>query len=141
MDAFYANVELLRRPELKDKPFAVVSTIPFVIFHLLSKIVSVALASSRQRHTKLGNLALGPGKQVARLSIPMTSRLMHTEHIGKKICPELLIVPVDYHRVNEFSQKIMGVCKEYHPDMYIAGCDEGYLKYVGSVLQYPIIMI
>lgn len=50
------------------------------------------------------------------------------EHIGKKLCPELIFVPVDYHRVNEFSQKIMGVCKDYHPDMYIAGCDEGYLK-------------
>ena len=52
------------------------------------------------------------------------------EFIAKKLCPELILVPVDYHRVGEMSGKVMKICKEYDPNMLIAGCDEGYLKYV-----------
>ena len=58
-----------------------------------------------------------------------------TEFIAKKLCPEIILVPVDYHRVGEMSGRVMKICKEYDPNMHIAGCDQGYLKYGSSYLQ------
>ena len=52
------------------------------------------------------------------------------EFVAKKLCSELIIVPVDYKRVSAVSSKVITVCKKYDPNMYVAGCDEGYIKYV-----------
>lgn len=51
------------------------------------------------------------------------------EFVAKKLCSELIIVPVDYKRVSAVSTKVISVCRGYDPNMYVAGCDEGYLKY------------
>ncbi|EJD02943.1 DNA/RNA polymerase [Fomitiporia mediterranea MF3/22] len=50
------------------------------------------------------------------------------EYIAKRLCPDLILVPVDYKRVAVVSEKVMDVCKRYDPNMYIAGCDEAYLN-------------
>jgi DNA polymerase kappa len=50
--------------------------------------------------------------------------------IAAKLCPELIFVPNVHSRYSEMSGRVMDVFKRYDPDMAVAGCDEGYLKYV-----------
>lgn len=55
-------------------------------------------------------------------------------------------MPVNYVRVGEVSVKVMEVCKRYDPNMYVAGCDEGYIKYFffsmsHLLLAYPYLVV
>lgn len=58
---------------------------------------------------------------------------MILEFVAKALCKDIIIVPVDYKRVSEQSHKIMTILRDYDPNIYIAGCDEAYLKCVGYV--------
>lgn len=49
--------------------------------------------------------------------------------IAKKLCPDLILISHNFSRYTEMSGKVMGIFKEYDPNMCVAGCDEGYLKY------------
>jgi len=53
-----------------------------------------------------------------------------TEFVGKKLCPDLIIVKLNFERYNEMSKKCMEIFRRYDPNMCPAGCDEGYLKQV-----------
>lgn len=53
--------------------------------------------------------------------------------IAKKLCPELIMVDHHFDRYMEISGKIMNIFREYDPNMFTAGCDEGYLKYAASL--------
>lgn len=50
--------------------------------------------------------------------------------IAKKLCPELIMVNHHFDHYMDISRKIMKIFREYDPNMFTAGCDEGYLKYV-----------
>ncbi|KAF9653959.1 DNA/RNA polymerase [Thelephora ganbajun] len=49
--------------------------------------------------------------------------------IAKKLCPELIMVDHHFDHYMDISGKIMNVFREYDPNMFPAGCDEGFLKY------------
>lgn len=48
--------------------------------------------------------------------------------IAKKLCPELILVKLNFTRYSEMSRKVMDIFERYDPNMCAAGCDEGYLK-------------
>ena len=48
--------------------------------------------------------------------------------IAKKLCPELIMVDHHFDHYMSTSGKIMNIFREYDPNMFAAGCDEGYLK-------------
>ena len=48
--------------------------------------------------------------------------------IAKKLCPELVLVPIHFEKYTERSSVIMTILRRYDPGMYAAGCDEAYLK-------------
>jgi nucleotidyltransferase/DNA polymerase involved in DNA repair len=50
--------------------------------------------------------------------------------VAKKLCPELILVPIRFERYSEISKKVMAIFQDYDPNMLAASCDEGYLKYV-----------
>ena len=54
--------------------------------------------------------------------------IIFLEFVAKKLCPELILVPLDFKRYSEMSGKVMSIFKRYDPTMIVAGCDEGYLK-------------
>lgn len=54
--------------------------------------------------------------------------------IAKKLCPDLIMVDHHFDQYMEISRKIMKIFREYDPNMFAAGCDEGYLKYATSCL-------
>ena len=57
--------------------------------------------------------------------------------IAKKLCPELIMVDHHFDHYMKVSGKIMNIFREYDPNMFAAGCDEGYLKYVTSSHSGP----
>ena len=59
-----------------------------------------------------------------------TAKLMmlFAAFVGKKLCPELLLLGVDFDIISKYSKQVMNVCREYDPNMLVAGCDEGYMK-------------
>lgn len=52
-----------------------------------------------------------------------------TGFIAKKLCPELIFVPLNFSRYVDMSKVLMSIFARYDPDMFMAGCDEGYLKW------------
>ena len=48
--------------------------------------------------------------------------------MAKKLCPELILIPVDFAKISKKSNEVMSILKEYDPTMIVAGCDESYLK-------------
>lgn len=52
--------------------------------------------------------------------------------VAAKLCPELIFVRNVHSRYSEMSKRVMDIFRYYDPNMAVAGCDEGYLKYVST---------
>ncbi|KAG6920254.1 hypothetical protein DXG01_005023 [Tephrocybe rancida] len=48
--------------------------------------------------------------------------------IAKKLCPELIFVPLHFSRYMDMSDAVMSVFRRYDPNLLAAGCDEAYLN-------------
>ena len=57
--------------------------------------------------------------------------------IGKKLCPQLKIVPLNFSRYREESTNIRQVFKEYDPNFCPMSLDEAYLDITDFLLQHP----
>ena len=95
MDAFYAAVEILDNPELRDKPMAVGS--------------NAMLSTSNYPARRYGVRAAMPG------------------FIARKLCPELIIVPLHFDKYKEYSRQVQEILAEYDPNFAMASLDEAYL--------------
>lgn len=98
MDAFYASVEQLDKPELRGKPVAVGGGYERGV---------VAAASYEAR--KFG------------------VRSAMSSMTAKKLCPELIFVDVNFNRYREVSQQVRNVFYEYTDLVEPLSLDEAYL--------------
>ncbi|KAK2008893.1 impB/mucB/samB family protein [Colletotrichum eremochloae] len=98
-DAFYAAVELLDRPELKDVPFAV------------------------------GGGVLTTCNYVAR---KYGCRSGMAGFVAKKLCPELVMLKLNFEKYTAKAQEVREVLVEYDPRFESASIDEAYL----NITQY-----
>lgn len=62
--------------------------------------------------------------------------------IGKKLCPELLIIKPNFSKYKEASNKVMAIIEEYDPQMRSASLDEAYFDLTNYVVakfskEYP----
>ncbi|KAK0648846.1 impB/mucB/samB family protein [Cercophora newfieldiana] len=94
-DAFYAAVELLDRPELKDVPFAV------------------------------GGGVLTTCNYVAR---KFGCRSGMAGFVAKKLCPDLILLPLNFDKYNAKASEIREIISEYDPRFESASIDEAYLN-------------
>ncbi|KAI1077583.1 IMS-domain-containing protein [Whalleya microplaca] len=94
-DAFYAAVEQLDRPELKDLPFAV------------------------------GGGVLTTCNYVAR---KFGCRSGMAGFVAKKLCPELLLLPLNFDKYTSKAHEVRQVLVEYDPRFESASIDEAYLN-------------
>src|SRR5437763_17208530 len=99
MDAFYASVEQLDHPELRGKPVAVGGS---------PESRGVVAAASYEART------FG-----VRSAMPMARAV--------RLCPELLIVPPDFARYREASQKVMEILRSATPLVEPLSLDVAYL--------------
>lgn len=94
-DAFYAAVELLDRPELKDRPFAV------------------------------GGGVLTTCNYVART---FGCRSGMAGFVAKKLCPELVLLPLNFGKYNAKAAEVREILADYDPRFESASIDEAYLN-------------
>src|SRR5438067_10982396 len=112
MDAFYASVEARDNPELRGKPLAVGGSPE-------SRGV-VAAASYEAR------------KYGVRSGMPMARAL--------RLCPELVVVPPDFARYREASEKVMAILHSATPLVEPLSLDEAYLDVTENLWGEPLAM-
>jgi len=98
LDAFYASVELLRRPELAGKPVIVSGSGPRAV---------VTTASYEARKFGVGS------------AMP-TSR-------ARRLCPDAVLIPPDFAAYQEASRAVMGLVRAAVERVEVVGMDEAYL--------------
>jgi DNA polymerase-4 len=98
VDAFYASVELLRRPELRGKPVIVSGSGPRAV---------VTTASYEARRFGVGS------------AMP-TSR-------ARRLCPHAILIPPDFPAYREMSARVMALVRAAVPTVEQVGLDEAYL--------------
>jgi len=103
MDAFYASVEQLDRPDLQGEPVIVGGTAES------RGVVSAASYEAR----KFGIHSAMPTKTAL------------------KLCPQAILLPVRMHRYQEVSQQIFEIFTSYTPQVEPISIDEGFLDVTG----------
>ncbi len=103
MDAFYASVECLDRPELVGKP---------VIVGGVGNRGVVSAASYEARHYGVCS------------AMPIFK--------ARKLCPDGIYLPVRMQRYKQISQHIMEILRGYSPVVEQASVDEAYLDITGT---------
>ncbi|KAK7208237.1 DNA polymerase kappa [Myxozyma melibiosi] len=94
-DAFYASVEELDFPELKEKPFAVGNGV---------------LCTCNYEARKFG------------------VRSAMAEFVARKICPQLIVLPLNFPKYIAKSNAIKAILSEYDPNICAMTLDEAYLN-------------
>jgi len=131
MDAFYASVELLRYPQLKGLPVvigggrraqddaltggtdtAALHKIPVHRFPLLAGysgrgVITTATYAARQ---------FGIGSAMGLMK-------------AAKLCPQAILLPVDFARYRHFSKTFKNIITEIAPEMEDRGVDEVYIDF------------
>src|SRR5437588_10102508 len=108
MDAFFASVEQLDRPELRGKPVLVGHDGPRGV---------VAAASYESR-------VFG-----CRSAQPMS--------VAKRLCPHAVVVPVRFERYREVSRQVFAIFERYTPAVEPLSIDEAFLDVTGSLRLFP----
>lgn len=98
MDAFFASIEQLRRPEMRGKPL--------VVAHDRSRAVVAAASYEARRYG-------------VRSAMPLVT--------AKRLCPELITVPGDMDHYRQVSAIVMAALRRYSDQVEVAGLDEAYL--------------
>ena len=104
MDAFYASVEQLRRPELRGKPV--------VVGHDGPRGVVAATASYEARRFGIHS------------AMPSAT--------AKRLCPTAVFVEADFGAYRDASATVFGVLREYTPVIEPLSLDEAFLDLSGS---------
>jgi DNA polymerase-4 len=101
MDAFFAAVEQLRHPELKEKPL-------------------VIGGDGNPTHRGVVSTASYEARKFG-IHSAMPLRTAH------RLCPEAIFLPVDYEEYSRVSEQIKNILKEFSPIMEDVGIDEAFL--------------
>src|SRR5690349_15158122 len=101
MDAFFAAVELLRRPELRGRPLVI---------------------GGRGDPTQRGVVATASYE--ARKFGVHSAMPLRTAH---KLCPDCVFLPVDYAEYSRVSRNIKQILQRFSQIMQDVGIDEAYL--------------
>ncbi len=108
MDAFFVEVERLRRPELRGRPVVVGGTGDRSV---------VAAASYESRRFGIGS------------AMPMTR--------ARRLCPTLVIVPPDHREYSRVSEQVFEVFRSFTPQVEGLSVDEAFLDVSGLRRHHP----
>jgi DNA polymerase-4 len=115
LDAFYASVEQLRRPELRGRPVIVGGAPDGAGSASLRRGVVSAASYEARRY----------GVQSA---MPLATAM--------RLCPAAALVPVDFPAYRSASAAVFAIAREYTPLVEPLSLDEAYLDVSGSCRRY-----
>lgn len=131
MDAFYASVELLRYPQLKG--------LPVVIGGGKRRVDEELLARQGERELRFIPVANFPllKDYVGRGVITTATYAARQFGVGSamgmmkaaKLCPQAIVLPVDFEEVRKFSRLFKSTITEIAPVMQDRGVDEVYIDF------------
>ena len=147
MDAFYASVELLRYPQLKD--------LPVVIGGGRAQVAAALEALRQQAAEDTPELVWDAAAQRAALRrIPLASFARLSDYTGRgvittatyaarqfgvgsamglmkaaKLCPQAILLPVDFEEYRRYSRQFKAIVTEIAPLMEDRGVDEVYIDF------------
>ena len=101
-DAFYATVELIRRPELKGKPVIVAGSGPRAV---------VTTASYEARKFGVGS------------AMPASR--------ARRLCPDAVVIPPDFTAYRDTSKAVWAIVEERLDRLQPMGLDEAYAELTG----------
>jgi DNA polymerase-4 len=104
VDAFFASVELLRRPELRGLPVIVAGSGPRAV---------VTTASYEARRFGVGS------------AMPASR--------ARRLCPDAVVIPPDFRAYRDVSREVMDLVRAEFEHVQVAGLDEAYLDLTGLV--------
>ena len=104
IDAFYASVELQRRPELRGLPVIVAGSGPRAV---------VTTASYEARRFGIGS------------AMPASR--------ARRLCPDATVIPPDFTAYRDVSRAVMAILRAHAERVEIVGLDEAYLDLDGLV--------
>ncbi|KAJ1513035.1 hypothetical protein HMI54_015277 [Coelomomyces lativittatus] len=58
-------------------------------------------------------------------------------YLAKKLCPELIIVPLHFEKYKQISQQVLSIQKLYDPNVQSWGLDESYLNLTEYMKRHP----
>ena len=111
LDAFYASVEQLRRPELRGRPV----------------IVGGADGGGGKAHLRRGVVSAASYEARVfgvRSAMPLLTAL--------RLCPQAVVVPVDFSAYRAASRAVFAIAREYTPLIEPLSLDEAFLDVTGS---------
>lgn len=131
MDAFYASVELLRYPQLKGLPLVIgggrrkaddaVRDVPEG-----GTLADIPVAAFPRLKDYVGRGVITTATYAARqFGVGSAMGLMK----AAKLCPQALILPVDFDEYRRFSRRFKDVVTELAPVMEDRGVDEVYIDF------------
>jgi DNA polymerase-4 len=115
LDAFYASVEQLRRPELRGRP------------------VIVGGAPSADGGPQLHRGVVSAASYEARVFGVHSAMPLRT---AVRLCPQAVIVPVDFRAYREASKSIFDIARDYTPVIEPLSLDEAFLEVSGSTRRF-----
>jgi DNA polymerase IV len=130
MDAFYASVELLRYPQLKNEPVVVGGggvireKLKQAQGELATHEIPVEAFPRLKEYTGRG--VLTTANYVAR-SFGVGSAMGTMK--AAKLCPQAILLPVDFEEYRKFSRRFKEIILEIAPIMENRGVDEVYIDF------------
>ncbi|HZS13581.1 MAG TPA: DNA polymerase IV [Candidatus Dormibacteraeota bacterium] len=115
LDAFYASVEQLRRPELRGRP-VIVGGVHDANGRVITTRGVVSAASYEARRFGVHS------------AMPLATAM--------RLCPQAAVVPVDFTAYREKSAQIFAIARAVTPLVEPLSLDEAYLDVTGSRLRF-----
>jgi DNA polymerase-4 len=109
LDAFYASVEQLRRPELRGRP------------------VIVGGGGDDDRRGVVSAASYEARRFGVHSAMPMGR--------ARRLCPQAVVLPVDFTAYRAASREVFAIAREITPMIEPLSLDEAYLDVTGSVLR------
>jgi DNA polymerase-4 len=109
LDAFYASVEQLRRPELRGKP------------------VIVGGAADDGRRGVVSAASYEARRYGVHSAMPLGR--------ARRLCPHAVVLPVDFTAYRSASRAVFAIARELTPDIEPISLDEAYLDVTGSIMR------
>lgn len=124
MDAFYASVELLRYPQLKDVPVVIGGRRVSESDQLLNSTSPLADFSRLKSYTGRGVITTAsyPARQ---FGVGSAMGIMK----AAKLCPDAILLPADFDEYRRYSRQFKSLICDIAPCMEDRGIDEVYIDF------------